>query len=157
MAWQIPVRSFSGRWALATILGLTFCASSTSSLVPTKSDVDPRFARLERFFLLYECPAPHYVEAYLRRADDYGLDYRLLPAISVRETQCGVYETQNNRWGYAPGRRGFASVEAGIDHIARQLTQSRAYAGKTMQQKLLIYNPKPLYPGEVIRIMRQIK
>ena len=118
---------------------------------------DPRAARLERFFHIYHCPEPHRTADYLRAADNYELDYRLLPAISVRESTCGVAQVDNNFWGYHSGRQGFASVEAGIDFVARQLVQSSYYKGKTLQGKLFTYNPLPAYAGEVQRIMRQIE
>jgi hypothetical protein len=118
---------------------------------------DPRAARLERFFRSYRCPQPHRVAEYLRAADNYELDYRLLPAISVRESTCGAAQVSNNFWGYHSGRQGFASVEEGIDFVARQLVQSPYYRGKTLLGKLFTYNPLPAYPEEVQRIMRQIE
>jgi len=61
---------------------------------------DPRIARLEKFFESYHCPAPHHTSEYLRAADSYRLDYRLLPAVSIRETLCGRTEKQqHNAWG----------------------------------------------------------
>ncbi len=118
---------------------------------------DPRIARLERFFHVYHCPAPYHVSDYLRAADDYQLDYRLLPAISIRETLCGVEETQNNLWGFRNGQVGFPSVEDGIEFLAHRLAEHVYYKGKTLQQKLFTYNPLPAYPGEVTRIMSQIE
>lgn len=118
---------------------------------------DLRAKRLSVFFKAHHCPKPHYVEDYLQAADRYGLDYRLLPAISLRETTCGLAETNNNRWGYHPGRQSFSSVQAGIDFLARQLSTKPPYAGKTLDKKLWTYNPIPAYPEEVRRIMRQIE
>lgn len=118
---------------------------------------DPRYVRLEEFFERYRCPGPQNVEAYLRAADYYELDYRLLPALSVRETTCGLLETQNNRWGYRAGRKRFPSVVAGIYYVARQLAEGPAYRGKTLAGKLHAYNPRPGYPSEVERIIRQIE
>jgi hypothetical protein len=118
---------------------------------------DSRIARLETFFGLYNCPHPHHTAEYLRAADGYGLDYRLLPAISIRETSCGLTEQENNRWGYHPGRQTFPSIEAGIDFVARQLAENGYYKGKTLREKLFTYNPLPAYPEEVQWIMRQIE
>jgi len=137
---------------------LAACANSTASLPPSLlKPPDPRIGRLERFFRRYNCPAPHYVSEYLRAADRFGLDYRLLPALSVRETQCGRTEVRHNRWGYHSGRQGFASIEAGIEFVARVLSQSRLYRDKPLHKKLFIYNPRPAYPGEVDALMHQIE
>lgn len=116
---------------------------------------DPRAARLGKLFRIYHCPEPHHIADYLRAADGYGLDFRLLPAVSIRETSCGAGEKQNNRWGYHPGRMAFPSIEAGIDFVARQLAESPLYKGKTLEGKLFTYNPREAYPGEVRRIMEQ--
>lgn len=124
---------------------------------PLTHQPDRRAENLTAFFETYHCPKPHHVQDYLRAADAYGLDYRLLPAISVRETTCGIAERQNNRWGYHPGRHQFHSVTEGIDFLARQLSENPPYAGKTLREKLYTYNPRRSYPAEVERIMRQIE
>lgn len=141
--------------------GFAICIASTADQRPPLLVVlaqDPRVTRLERFFQHYNCPAPYHVSEYLRASDGYDLDYRLLPAISVRESQCGLTERlPNNHWGYHPGRQSFPSVEAGIDYVARQLAQNRYYRGKSLPDKLFVYNPRRAYPNEVQRIMRQIE
>ena len=143
--------------------GLALSATSTADVTPVRAVSatalpDPRAERLERFFHRYHCPAPYHVDEYLRAADGYELDYRLLPAISIRESLCGVSEKrENNHWGYHPERQSFDSVAAGIDYVARQLAESIYYKGKTLEQKLFVYNPRPAYPIEVQHIMRQIE
>ncbi len=145
-----------------TLAGLAVAIASTADQAPPlliTVGPDPRVPRLERFFRHYNCPPPHHVSEYLRASDGYELDYRLLPAISVRESLCGVSEQQmeNNFWGYHPDRLSFPSVEAGIDYVARQLAQNPFYKGKSITEKLLVYNPRPAYPVEVQRIMHQIE
>jgi len=148
-----------GVGTLGVAASLALSANSTATLPAElrKPAPDPRAARLEQFFGRYRCPAPQHIDEYLRAADSYGLDYRLLPALSIRETHCGMEETRNNRWGYHPGRKGFASVEAGIDYVARQLAESPTYRGKSLREKLLTYNPLTKYPGEVESFMQEIE
>ena len=117
---------------------------------------DARVERLSRFFERYHCPAPHYVQDYLLAADRYQLDYRLLPAISVRETTCGLTQWRNNYWGYDPGRQPFQTVKQGIEFVARQLGEGTPYRGKDLDHKLFTYNPRIAYPREVKSIMLQI-
>jgi hypothetical protein len=158
----------------AAAVGLAMCAGTTGDVSAQPSrpiwldpsvyqqvtmntmGLDPRAERLERFFALYNCPEPRHVDEYLRAADTYGIDYRLLPAISVRETHCGLQAWQNNRWGYDPGAQGFHNVAEGIDYVSRQLAWGAYYRGKSLDEKLYTYNPLPAYPGEVRWIMRQI-
>jgi hypothetical protein len=148
----------------ATVAGLALSATTTADLpaagirpiTSLMSKPDPRIARLEKFFKSYHCPAPLHTSEYIRAADGYGLDYRLLPAVSIRETLCGRTEKrQHNPWGYH--HQNFPSIEVGIDFLAQRLTQHPLYQGKTLQGKLFTYNPLPAYPEEVKRIMRQIE
>lgn len=150
----------------AGVVGLALSATTTADVPAPRlrpapslmSASDPRIARLENFFHHYHCPKPYHTSEYLRAADGHGLDYRLLPAISIRETLCGTAELErHNHWGYHPGGDGFPSIEVGIDFLARRLTQHPYYKGKSLQDKLFTYNPRQAYPDQVKRIMRQIE
>lgn len=147
--------------AAALVLSAAATADAPAALPkpapPAVPRADLRASRLGKFFRSYHCPEPHHISDYLRAADGYGLDYRLLPAISVRETQCGVTEAQNNWWGYHPGRQSFPTVAEGIDYVARQLAENPLYKNKTLRDKLFTYNPRPAYPVEVEWIMRRIE
>jgi hypothetical protein len=119
--------------------------------------VDPRSAHLEVFFERYRCPSPLYVSDYLRIADEYDLDYRLLPAISIRETQCGVHGKGNNWLGFHPDAVTFPTPLAGIEFVGHRIAEHPYYRGKTLYQKLFMYNPYRTYPDEVQWLMRQIE
>lgn len=143
------------RYFLTALLAiLLFQPKIVHVSVPERADA--RFARLEMFFDRYQCPPPHYSYIYLQAADAYSLDYRLLPAISVRESTCGQYERFNNRWGWDSLATGFSSVPQGIEFLARQLAQAPRYRGQPLGAKLETYNPIPAYVGEVEHLMRQI-
>jgi hypothetical protein len=116
---------------------------------------DDRRSKLESFLSKYHCSvAP--ISEYLRAADTYGLDYRVLPAISIRETACGKSNgPRNNFWGFH--QENFQTLAEGIDFLARRLMLHPLYQGKTLRDKLLKYNPRDAYPGEVLKIMRQIE
>jgi len=119
--------------------------------------VDGRVLRLASFFDKYQCPHPHYIRDYLHAADKYALDYRLLPAISVRESTCGQHTPSvTNHWGWDSARRGFKSVPEGIAYIAKRLAMGPAYENKPIIRKLEVYNPQPFYAREVQKLMREI-
>jgi hypothetical protein len=148
------------RLLTGAVAGLAACAATTADVPPERIPFTPdhRIARLENFFRTYHCPTPYHTSDYLRAADGYGLDYRLLPALSIRETLCGKAERQqHNAWGYHPGHQSFPSMEIGIDFVAQRLAQHRLYKGKTLDDKLFTYNPRSAYPNEVKRIMGQIE
>jgi len=149
-------------WFGLTMLGINLVPASRE-MTPVMIAPEPRFARddraknLKAFFDAYQCPQPRHVEEYIKAADAYGLDYRLLPALSVRESTCGRHARMNNRWGWDSARTGFASVARGIEYVARQLAWGRSYRDKDLDGKLHTYNPNPLYPGEVKRLMQEIE
>jgi hypothetical protein len=157
--------AFAGVCGILFFATVTADADLTGDTRPTfelsapvaRSLTEPRSARLARFFRLYRCPEPMYISEYLRIADENRLDYRLLPAISIRETQCGVHENRNNRLGYHPEEASFPTVLAGIEFIGKRLAEHPYYRGKDIAAKLFRYNPMPAYPDEVQRIMHQIE
>ena len=108
-----------------------FCLFSSETISPR--DVTPPQggrSNWNEFFESYHCPSPFYTAEYLRAADTYHLDYRLLPAISIIESKCGEYRHWNNRWGWTTVR-GFSTVRAGIDFIASRLAEADFYKDKT--------------------------
>jgi hypothetical protein len=144
-----------GRVVRAAVLGVAACTVVASDNTPPVAD--PRSVRLEAFFKAYDCPAPLHVNEYLRAADSYALDYRLLPAISLVESTCGAFEKMNNRWGWDSAQSGFPSVPAGIEFVTAQLAENPSYKGKSVKEKLFTYNPYPQYVRQVQRLMQQIE
>lgn len=135
-------------------LGLSAHASVTPDSLRFAGD--QRHVKLETFFQSFGCPAPFHVKEYLGAADTYAIDYRLLPAISVLESTCGLYQRQNNRWGWASARKGFSSFRAGLEYIAHQLANGRYYKNKTLGEKVRMYNPSPQYARQLEKLMRKI-
>ncbi len=144
--------------ALHSLATVTLMASAYGTTVTESPSVrrDSRYDKLEIFFQSFGCPAPHYVNDYLGAADSYAIDYRLLPAISVLESTCGVYQRLNNRWGWDSARKGFSSVRAGLQYIARQLAEGRFYKNKSLEEKVRTYNPNPEYALQVRKLMLKI-
>jgi hypothetical protein len=118
---------------------------------------DPRIDRLEMFFQSYGCPAPRYSADYVRAADAHHLDYRILPAISIVETTCGINADVNNWWGWNSGKHEFPTIAAGIEFVTSQLAHGYYYKNKQIAGKLFTYNPFSWYPPKVQRLMRQIE
>ncbi len=140
------------------LVALTLLASAYGNGVAQNPPVlrDNRYERLESFFQSFGCPAPHYVDEYLGAADSFAIDYRLLPAISVLESTCGIYQRLNNRWGWDSARKGFSSFRAGLQYIARQLSEGHFYKNKSLEDKVRTYNPNPQYARQVRKLMLKI-
>jgi hypothetical protein len=58
--------------------------------------------------------------------------------------------------GWNSANTGFKNVPEGIDFVARQLSGGSFYKGKTINQKLRVYNPNPAYAGKVEKLMKEI-
>ena len=143
---------------IRAIAALALLGSAYGNTVTETPSVlgDNRYGKLESFFQSFGCPAPHYVSEYLGAADSYAIDYRLLPAISVLESTCGVYQRLNNRWGWDSARKGFSSFRAGLQYIARQLSEGHFYKDKSLEEKVRMYNPNPQYALQVRKLMLKI-
>lgn len=100
-------------------------------------------------------------------ARNHGLDYRLLPAIAVRESTGGKHackKVKNSFYGWGGCKIGFESKEEAIEVVARNIggndeDTDHYYAGKTTKEILEKYNPRsivPHYPEQVMKIMNNI-
>lgn len=103
----------------------------------------------------------------VEEAEKNGLDWRLLAAISVRESTGGknaCIKVKNNAFGWGSCKIGFKSTEEAIATVARNLGGNNPktayhYDDKTTLQILRAYNPPsivPRYAEQVISIMDSI-
>ncbi len=118
---------------------------------------DPRLQKLKAFFSRFDCPALEYAHVFLEASDRQSLDWRLLPGISYVESTAGKAAKGNNIFGWDSGRARFASPTASIHKVAYRLSEAPRYRGKTVDQKLALYNPGEGYARKVKAIMRQIE
>ena len=100
-------------------------------------------------------------------AEKNDIDWRLLPAIAVRESTGGKHDcnkVSNNPFGWGSCKIGFKSNEEAIETVARNLggnnpNTAKHYDNKTTKQILQKYNPPhivPPYSQQVISIMKKI-
>ncbi|OGI70880.1 hypothetical protein A3B84_01270 [Candidatus Nomurabacteria bacterium RIFCSPHIGHO2_02_FULL_35_13] len=103
----------------------------------------------------------------VEEAEKNNLDWRLLPAIAVRESTGGKFECKkvsNNPFGWGSCKIGFDSNEEAIETVARNLggnnpNTEKHYDNKTTKQILRAYNPPSIvlrYAEQVISIMNAI-
>lgn len=128
--------------------------------------MDVRHIALGNYFSSHNCPLLPYVDDFITAADKSGIDWRLLPAISIHESTCGKrYPVNtNNPFGWLERRQKggeltvakFTSIPTAISFITEQLANGKYYAGKTIRQKLATYCPSPNYPTETISYMNLI-
>jgi hypothetical protein len=99
---------------------------SGSAYLKSQSDaaiVDYRVDNLRAFLDKYNSPLTEYADEFVSYADIYGLDYRMVPAITGVESTFGKRIPINsyNAYGWANGKYRFASWEGSIEHVSMTL------------------------------------
>jgi len=117
---------------------------------------DWRLHRLQRYFGRTDAPVGRVAHQFLAVADHWGLDWRLLPSLSVVESSGGKAAPYNNLFGWDNGRARFDSVTDGIQVVASRLGQSHLYKHKELDALLWTYNPDAGYARRVKSVMRRI-
>lgn len=117
---------------------------------------DARLSMLQSFFQYAHSPLKALAGEFLEAADRHGLDWRLLPSISMVETGCGRTAVGNNLFGWNSGLKRFASAREAIRVVAARLAESKLYRGKDLNALLATYNSHPRYAARVRSVMGQI-
>ncbi|MFM7088024.1 MAG: hypothetical protein ACKOW9_00610 [Candidatus Paceibacterota bacterium] len=132
---------------------------------------ETRIAAINEYFEKRDMPLAGYGEKFMKASEANGLDWRLLPAISVIETTGGKAlckrlppEEKWNPFGWGSCKIGFSSFEEAIEVVGRNLggnnpRTARYYKDKTNKEILDAYNPPsivPDYSQKVLRVMEVI-
>lgn len=131
---------------------------------PAPKEVDTRAQRIEAYFGKWNLPLAEHSEFLVEMADKYNLDWRLLPAIGMRETTGGKFACYNNPFGWGSCKIKFDTFEEAIETLARNLAGENPrtemyYKDKTTEEKLHFYNGTVIktYVREVVKIMDRIE
>ena len=122
---------------------------------------------IDAYFDLHDMPLEGTGMKMVEEAEKNDLDWRLLPAIAVRESTGGKHDCQkveNNPFGWGSCKIGFKTVDVAIETVARNLggnnpKTARHYDEKTTLQIINAYNPPsivPKYASQVLSIMKKI-
>ena len=141
----------------------------TTSVIKAEVSVDDvrqaKAQAIDVFFKDRSMPLEGTGMTFVLVAEKYGLDWRLLPAIGVRESSGGKAACGYNAFGWGSCKlSNFSSYEQAIESIGKNLgganpKTSRYYAGKSTMEKLYHYNGTVLatYPDEVAQIMKMFE
>ncbi len=108
---------------------------------------DKRVAILKAFFRRHDSPLYDHAEYVVKVSDEYGLDFRLLPAISMQESgACKVIPHNSyNCWGwgiYGNKVTRFSSYPESIETVARGLKLNYIDKGLVTPEEIMRkYNP----------------
>jgi len=118
-----------------------------AEIVPVKVS-DSRPFIVEKF--LKGKPLAPYSSYIIEVSDKYGIDYRLIPAIAMKESNAGaaVSEKSHNAWGFENGKTYFGSWEEAIDTVGKTLKNRYVAKGLvTPEQIMAVYAPPQLETG----------
>jgi hypothetical protein len=98
-------------------------ASLASDIPENQTLLDVRTKALKQVFAKYNSPLLEQAQYFVKYADEYGVDWKLLPAISGLESTFGKFLMPGsyNAYGWGGGRIYFESWEDGIRTINKSL------------------------------------
>jgi hypothetical protein len=91
-----------------------------------------------------------YSKQIIEASDKYGIDWRLIPAIAMRESGGGDKARPGsfNAWGFENGRTNFDSWESAIESVAKTLKVRYVDKGMTTPEEIMaVYAPPQLSTG----------
>jgi len=123
-------------------------------------DEDWRLLKLKEFLKEHSSPLLLWSEVFIESADDYGIDWRLLPAISGIESSFGKHLIDNsfNAYGWDGGYYRFADWPQSIQLMSQFLRERYYDRGLDTPQKIgsVYAPPTPSWGSRVNSIMKQI-
>lgn len=138
-------------------------ASAAVSGSRTEPEKDTRSIILREYLRLYNSPLAEYSDVFVKKADQYDIDWKLLVAISGVESTFGqqVPYNCNNAWGY--GIYGnittcFASYDEAIDVISKSIRENylNKWGARNVYEIGRIYAASPTWASRVDRFMEKI-
>ncbi len=146
-----------------SLSGVVFVAEDKSSEEKQKEALRAeRAGKIDAYFKERSMPLAGYGSKMVASAEEHGIDWRLLPAIAVRESSGGKQACGHNPFGWGSCKISFKNYDEAIETLARNLggknPNTAAYYSGTTRQKLHQYNGTvvPTYTQEVLDIMESI-
>lgn len=99
---------------------------------------------------LQNTPLEPYSEYIVEVSDNYSIDYRLIPAIAMKESGGGISidQSSHNAWGWENGRTYFSSWQVAIETVAKALKNNYIAKGLiTPEEIMTVYAPPQIYNG----------
>lgn len=119
-----------------------------------------RAQKIDTYFSDRDMPLEGYGAKLVKAADKYDIDWRLLPAIAIKESTGGKFACGNNPFGWASCKIRFKSIDAAIETVARNLggenpATEQYYKDATTKEILHSYNGAvvPTYTAGVLKFM----
>ncbi len=129
---------------LAILIAVLFSFSFASKVQAAASYRDYREIKLRNFFSRYRSPLAEFAADFVAAADKYGLDYKLVPAITGVESSFGLEIPINsyNAYGWNAGNWYFDNWKSSIYDVSSALRENYLNKGaREVWEIAPIYNP----------------
>jgi len=153
---------------IPSLVNVNNALTNENSVITTQEEVarKEKADAIDAYFAKYDAPLEGYGMKFVEEAEKNGIDWRLLPAIAMRESTGGKHACKrvpNSVFGYGSCKISFDSIDESIEIVARSLggnnpNTAHHYDDKTTLQILKKYNSViPNYSNQVVKIMKDIK
>ncbi len=121
--------------------------TNTNNFSASINELDGRVEKVRQFLQKYDSPLEPYAQDIVAAAEEYGLDYRLIPAIAMQESNlCRKIPTgSNNCWGfgiYGGKVHRFSDYKEGIYAVSKTLgTKYKDKGLVTPEQIMTMWTP----------------
>lgn len=129
-----------------------------SSAVVQNPTQDERIPKLHAFLKSYHSPLSDYASVFIKAADKYGVNWKLVPSISGVESTFGKAIPYNsyNAYGWAGGEYYFNSWEDSIEIVNRTLRANYYNRGIDTVEKIApVYAPPSRTWGRNVRFFME--
>ena len=121
---------------------------------------EDHISKIDTYFAKRNMPLEGYGAKMVAEAEKNNIDWRLLPAIEIKESSGGRFACGYNPFGWGSCKIKFATYDIAIETVARNLggnnpNTARYYKDKTLIEKLHYYNNSvvPTYTAEILEFM----
>lgn len=125
---------------------------------------EERAGKIDAYFAKRGMPLLGYGSKMIVESEKNNIDWRLLPAIAIKESTGGKFACYNNPFGWGSCKIKFTSWDVAIETVAYNLggnnpATARYYKDKTTIERLHHYNNSvvPTYTGEILEFMELIE
>lgn len=130
------------------------------ALIQEAKDIETKAEAIDNYFKSHDMPLYGMGKKMVQEAKKNDLDWRLLPAIAIRESTGGKFaciKATYNSFGWGSCKIGFESNEEAVETVAKNLggnnpNTAKHYADKTTDQILRAYNPPSIIPNYVKQV-----
>lgn len=163
VATTLSMNAFTASINEAVIKATSAEVSLSPEAQKLQEDREAKAAKIDAYYAKYDLPLAGHGMHMVLVAEAQDLDWRLLPAIAMRESTGGKFSCGNNPFGFGSCKIKYTSFDEAIDMVAGHIggsnpRTSKYYAGKDTLGILKSYNSViPTYSKEILSIMSKIE